>query len=197
VPFAKGGLLRSEVDQVPFFTLDFPELILPSRCQIKVWRAETAGRNSLMNLLSHSWDVRMLWFILPLQAKLFFLCLLLATTYMIFSIAFAYRRGRSFAPNGTEPFLRSLHPRFLRRMHNLRQLHFTFLLIFGVIMTDELFRALQAYERSKLALSESTAAQIADPVLAFAYCCLLIFTFLQILQWLVSIYLEKIAAISQ
>jgi hypothetical protein len=138
----------------------------------------------------------MLWLLLPLQTKLFFLCLFLATIYMAFSLAVIYLRCRSFRPNGTEPLLHSLYLGLLKRIHNLCQLHFMLFLAFCVTLTDEIFRALQAHERSKLSLSASTAIQIADPVLAFAYCCLIIFTFLHVLQWLVSNRLEKIASIS-
>jgi hypothetical protein len=150
-----------------------------------------------MNLLSQSWDLRMLWLLLPLQTKLFFLCLFLATIYLAFSLAVVYLRCRSFRPNGTEPLLNSLYLRLLKRIHNLRQLHCMLFLVFCVTLTDEISRALRAYEYSKLSLSASTAAGIADPVLACAYCCIIIFAFLHLLQWLVSNRLEKIASISQ
>ncbi len=138
----------------------------------------------------------MLWIILPPQTKLFFLCLFLAAIYMTFSLAVIYLRSRTFLPNGTDPSLNPLYLGLLRRIHNLRQLHFMLFLVFCVTLTDEIFRALQVYERSKLSLSESTAVQIADPVLAFAYCCLIIFTSLHVLQWLVSNRIEKIVSIS-
>jgi len=72
-----------------------------------------------------------------------------------------------------------------------------FLLVFGVALTDEIFRSLRAYEYSKMSLSEPTAAGIADPILAFAYSCLIIFTVLHLLQWLVSSRLENIASTSE
>ncbi len=147
-----------------------------------------------MNLFSQSWDFRALWMILPLQTKLFFFCLFLMALYMTLSLAIIYLQSRSAPPKPTESSRNSPHLRFLRRIHNLRQLHFTLFLVFCVTLTDEIFRALQAYERSKLSLTESTA--IADPVLAFAFCCLIIFTFLHLLQWLISNRIEKIASIS-
>ena len=150
-----------------------------------------------MNLLSQSWDFRALWIILPLQTKLFLFCLFLMAIYMGFSLPIIYLQSRSALSKSTEPLRTSLHPRFLRRIHNLRQLHFTFLLVFGVTLTDEIFRSLRAYENSKSSLSALTAAGVADPVLAFAYCCLIIFTFLHLLQWLVSNRLEKIASSPQ
>jgi hypothetical protein len=70
-------------------------------------------------------------------------------------------------------------------------------LIFSVTLTDEIFRSLRAYENSKSSLSALMAAEVADPVLCFAFCCLIIFTFFHLLQWLVSIRFEKIASISQ
>ena len=146
-----------------------------------------------MNLLSQSWDFRALWTILPLQTKLFLFCLFLTAIYMGFSLPIIYLQSRSALSKSTEP----LHPRFLRRIHNLRQLHFTFLLVFGVTLTDEIFRSLRAYENSKSSLSALTAAGVADPVLAFAYCCFIIFTFLHLLQWLVSDRLEKVVRIPQ
>jgi hypothetical protein len=139
----------------------------------------------------------MLWIILPPQTKLFFFCLFLMAIYMAFSLAIIYLQSRSAPRKRTEPLPTSLHLRFMRRIHNLRQLHFMFLLIFGVALTDEIFRSLRAYEYSKMSLSEPTGAEIADPVLAFAYSCLIIFTVLHLFQWLVSSRLEKIASISE
>ena len=153
--------------------------------------------SSSMNLISQSWDFRMLWIILPPQTKLFFLCLFLTAIYMAFSLAIIYLQSRSAPRKPTEPLPSSLHLRFLRWVHNLRQLHFMFLLVFGVTLTDEIFRSLRAYENSKSSLSALTAAEIADPVLAFAYSCLIIFTVLHLFQWLVSNRLEKIASISE
>jgi hypothetical protein len=152
---------------------------------------------SSMNLISQSWDFRMLWIILPLQTKLFFLCLFLTAIYMTFSLAIIYLRSRSAARKPTEPLPSALHLRFLKRIHNLRQLHFMFLLVFGVTLTDEVFRSLRAYENSKSSLGALTAAEVADPVLAFAYCCLIIFTSLHLFRWVVSNQLEKTASTSQ
>ena len=146
-----------------------------------------------MNLLSQSWDFRALWIILPLQTKLFLFCFFLTAIYIGFSLLIIYLRSRTALRKSTEP----LHPRFLQRIHNLRQLHFTFVLVFGVTLTDEIFRSLRAYENSKQSLSALMATGIADPVLAFAYCCLIIFTFLHLLQWLVSNRLEKVVIVSE
>jgi hypothetical protein len=144
-----------------------------------------------MNLLSQSWDFRALWMILPLQTKLVFFCLFLMAIYMTFSLAIIYLQSRSAPPKPTEPSLNTLHLRFLRRIYNLRQLHFMFFLLFGVTLTDEIFRSLRAYEHSKSSLSVSTVAEVADPVLGFAFCCLIIFTCLHLFQWVVSNRLEK------
>jgi hypothetical protein len=149
-----------------------------------------------MNLLSQSWDLRMLWLLLPLQTKLFFFCLFLATIYMAFSLTVIYLQSRSVPPKGTEPLLNSHYLGLLRRIHNLRQLQFMFFLVFCLALTDEIFRAFQAFERSKWSLSASTAAEAADPVLCFTFCCLIIFTSLHLLQWLVSNRIEKIVSIS-
>jgi hypothetical protein len=150
-----------------------------------------------MNLLSQSWDFRMLWITLPLQTKLFFFCLFLMAIYTAFSLAIIYLQSRSAPRKPSEPLPTSLHLRLLRRIHNLRQLHFMFLLVFGVTLTDEIFRSLRAYENSKSSLSALTAAEVADPVLAFAYCCLIILTSLHLVQWVVSNRFDKIANISQ
>jgi len=139
----------------------------------------------------------MLWMILPPQTKLFFLCLFLMAIYTFFSLALMYLQSRSATRKPSEPLLNSLRLRCIRRIHNLRQLHFRFFLLFGVILTDDIFRAFRDYEYSKMPLSEPTAAGIADPVLAFAYSCLIIFTVLHLLQWLVSSRLENIASTSE
>jgi hypothetical protein len=150
-----------------------------------------------MNLLWQSWDLRMLWLILPLQTKLFLFCLFLMAIYMTFSLAIIYLQSPPAPPKPNEPLLNFPHLRFTRRISNLRQLHFMFFLIFTVTLTDEIFRSVRAYERSKSSLSAPTAAEVVDPVLCFAFCCLIIFTFLHLLQWVVSNRFEKIANISQ
>jgi hypothetical protein len=150
-----------------------------------------------MNLLSQSWDFRALWMILPLQTKLFFFCLFQMAIYMAYSLAIIYLQSRSAMPNPTEPVLNSLHLRSLSRIYNLRQLHFMFFLAFGVTLTDEIFRSLRAYEHSKSSLSAPTVAEVVDPVLGFAFCCLIIFTCLHLFQWVVSNRLGKTACISR
>jgi hypothetical protein len=116
---------------------------------------------------------------------------------MAFSLAIIYLQSRLTSRKLSDPLPSSLHVRFLRRIHNLRQLHFAFLLVFGVTLTDEIFRSLRACENSKSSLSALTPAEVADPVLAFAYCCLIIFASLHLFQWVVSNQLEKTASTSQ
>jgi hypothetical protein len=150
-----------------------------------------------MNLLTQSWDFRALWMVLSLQTKLFFFCLLLTAGYTTYTLIVIYTRTRSLLDKESAFGVRANRLGLLRRIRNHRQLHFMFFLLFGVILTDDIFRAFRAHEYSTMSLSESTAAEIADLVLAFAYSCLIIFTVLHLLQWLASDRLEKIASTSE
>jgi hypothetical protein len=150
-----------------------------------------------MYLLTQSWDFRALWMVLPLQTKLFFFCLLLTAGYTTYTLTVIYTRTRSLPDKESAFGVRANRLHLFSRIRNLRQLHFMFFLLFGVILTDDIFRAFRAHEYSTMSLSESKAAEIVDPVLAFAYSCLIIFTVLHLLQWLVSNRLEKIASISE
>jgi len=85
----------------------------------------------------------------------------------------------------------ALYRRLSVRLHNLRQLHFALLLLFGLFLTDEAFRAERAYMYSRMSLACVSLNQILDPLLCFAFVVLLVLTILHSLQWCVTYSLER------
>jgi hypothetical protein len=143
-----------------------------------------------MNLLLIEWNFRTLWACWPLQTKFYFLCLIGATIYSLISLSRVFLALKELAritpAADTEAFYRKLSA----RLHNSRQLHLLFLLLFGLFLTDEAFRTAQSLRYLDRGFAAPTTAALLDPLLGFAFLSLLVLTILHSLQWLVSSCLE-------
>ncbi len=142
-----------------------------------------------MNIFTTPWDLRSLWTELPIQTRLYLLSLIAAAIYSGISLTKTFLRIRKLSCS--MPAADALYRRLSVRLHNLRQLHFVFLLLFGLFLTDEAFRAERAYMYSRMSLACVSLNQILDPLVCFAFVVLLILTILQSLQWLVTYLLER------
>lgn len=144
-----------------------------------------------MSLLTTSWDFRLLWTVLPIQTRGYLLCLFAAAIYSGISLRKTFiriRRLPGIMPGAeAEAFYRSISA----RLRNLRQLHFLFLLLFGLFLTDEAFRAERAHMYSRMSLACVSFNQLLDPLLCFAFVVLLVLTILHALQWFVASRLER------
>lgn len=139
-----------------------------------------------MNLLLNSWDFRSVWANLPLQGNIFLACLSIAAIYISISLGVIYAKAGRIKSAGS-PSERVLVCRKLSmRLNNFRQLHMLLLLLFGVLLTDEVFRTIRAFSLAHMSLSSPCITPIADPLISFSFSCLLILTFLQLFQWIVS-----------
>jgi len=132
-----------------------------------------------------------LWTLLPLQTRLYLLCLFGVAIYSGISLTKIFIRIEQL--RGTTPAAdaETIHRRLSARLHNLRQLHFLFLLLFGLFLTDEAFRAERAYMYSQMSLACASLNQILDPLLCFASVVLFVLTILQSFQWFVTFRLER------
>jgi hypothetical protein len=133
-------------------------------------------------MLTTSWDFRLLWTLLPLQTRLFLLCLFAAAIYSGISLVKTFIRILKLSGNMPAAGAETLYRRLSVRLHNLRQLHFLFLLLFGLFLTDEAFRTALSFKQAQMMLAVPTIAELLDPLLGFAFLSLLVLTTLHSLQ---------------
>src|SRR5271157_647093 len=143
-----------------------------------------------MNLLTTDWDFRSLWMIWPLQTRVYLLCLFAAAIYSLISLLRIFLHLRKLPRIIPEAGAESTCRRISGRLHNLRQLHLLFLLLFGLFLVDEAFRTARSFLLSRMSLEAPTIAELLDPLLAFAFLSLLVLTILHSLQWLASSRLD-------
>jgi hypothetical protein len=143
-----------------------------------------------MTLLTTDWDFRALWASLPLQTKLYLLCLLAAAIYSCISLLRALVQITKLPRIALDADVESTYHRISARLRNLRQLHLLFLLLLGLFLTDEAFRTVRSFTLSKMSLEAPTIAKLLDPLLGFAFISLLVLTVLHSIQWLASSRLE-------
>jgi hypothetical protein len=143
-----------------------------------------------MNLLTTSWDFRSLWVFLPLQTRLYLLCLFGAAIYSGISLTKVFIRIRKLPGLTLGGDAEVFRRRISVRLQNLRQLHFLFLLLFGLFLADQTFGTARSLTYLDTGFAAPTIAELLDPLLGFAVLSLLILTVLHSLQWLVSSRLE-------
>lgn len=143
-----------------------------------------------MNLLTTDWDFRSLWMLWPVQTKVYLVCLFAAALYSVISSAQTFLRIGKLPRVTPETDAETTNRRFSARLHNLRQLHLLFLLLFGLFLTDEAFRTAQSFVLSRMSLEAPTIPELLAPLLAFAFISLLVLTILHSLQWFVSSRLD-------
>ena len=141
-------------------------------------------------MLTTSWDLRLLWILLPLQTRFFLLCLFSAAIYSSISLVKTSIRIGKLPRNTPAAEAETLYRRLSVRLHNLRQLHFLLPLLFGLFLTDEAYRTALSFQQAQMMLTVPTVAELLDPLLGFAFLSLLVLTTLHSLQWLVSSRLE-------
>ncbi len=81
--------------------------------------------------------------------------------------------------------------RFEWRMHSLRQLLVLALLLFGVILANEVFASLRAVQLSYISLSEYHLREALEVPTAFAFFSLSTFACLHALQWFVDTKIQR------
>jgi hypothetical protein len=146
-----------------------------------------------MNLFTVDWDPRSLWPMLPLQTRLYLLCLLAAAIHSGISVSQTFVRLRKLQNGTPESEAESSYRCLAARLRTLRQLHFLLLLLFGLFLADETSRTIRSYTDSLMSLETPSFAKLSDPLLAFAFLVLFVVAFLHCLQWFVSSRLESFA----
>jgi hypothetical protein len=146
-----------------------------------------------MFILTGHWDVRLFWGVLPVTAKVYLFCLLIAAAYTIyFLIRMLSRLHRlPLNPPSIENARLSLSMIELTNgMKNIRQFHTLFFLLFGILFADEMFATLQGIRLSEASLS-AARMDIFEAPTAFAFIVFVVLILLHILQWAIAARLQS------
>ena len=149
-----------------------------------------------MFILTVPWDLRSLWVVLTITAKVYLLLLTTATGYSTYCLARATCRLRELLKRMAAADAGDMGRRLAamnRGIATLRQFHALLLLLFGVCCTNEVFATLRMIQNSSMSLS---AAQINafEPVAAFAFVVFVVFIFLHVFQWSLEASLQSAIA---
>jgi hypothetical protein len=142
-----------------------------------------------MFILTGHWDVRSFWGVLPLTAKFYLFCLLIAAAHTIYFLTRTLSRLHRLppdAPSNNKTRLIEL----TNGMETLRQFHILLFLLFGVFFTDEMFATLRGIRLYSASLS-GARIDIFEAPTAFAFIVFVVLLFLHIFQWIVAARLQS------
>ncbi len=151
-----------------------------------------------MFILSVPWDLRALWAILTLTAKLYVLCLLAGAGYTTYALVLtalrlsAIRRHLLTDKDKTCIQLRNA----ATKLETLRQLQVTLFLLFGICCANEVFATLRTSRYSAMSLSAIRIDTLFEPLTAFAFVVFAVLLFLHSLHWAISHRLQQMTASS-
>ena len=147
-----------------------------------------------MFILTVHCDVRALWGVLPITAKLYLFCLLVAAAHTIYfltrTLSRLHRLGQN-APSNGENRLRLSLIEMTNGMETLRQFHTLLFLLFGVFFTDEMFATVRSIRLYSASLS-GARMDIFEAPTAFAFIVFVVLVFLHSFQWIGAARLQHV-----
>src|ERR1700730_9660021 len=147
-----------------------------------------------MYILAMHSDLRALWSVFTLTARLYILCLMAGTfysTYSLVRITFRLNRiRRSAVSDSVRVFEMS------SRVESLRQFHLFLLLLFGVDCANEVVATLRAIQYSSASLS-AARMDFLKPLASFSFFVFVVLLFLHVFQWAVSTRLRRVVTASK
>jgi hypothetical protein len=142
-----------------------------------------------MLILSVPWDFRSLWAVLTLTAKLYIICLLVASAYTTYSLTRIAVRRRKIANLEKADML--LLDKMIATAQTLRELHTMLFLLFGLCWSNELFATLRGIQHSVDSLS-AASFDVFGPAIAFAFVVFAVLLFLHGFRWTVAHRLQPV-----
>jgi hypothetical protein len=118
------------------------------------------------------------WVVLTVTARLYLACLLAYAAYTTVFLARALLRLRH--PRNDEALVE-----IARKLETVRQANALLFLLFGVDLTIEMIAMIRTIGFMSMSLSAATIS-VFGPLVTFALLCLVVFTFLHLLQWIVT-----------
>ena len=146
-----------------------------------------------MFILTGHWDVRSFWGVLPVTAKFYLFCLLIAAGYTIYFLTRTLSRLHRLsqdAPSDSKTLLRFSRIEMTEGMETLRQFHALLFLLFAVFFTDEMFATLRGIRLYSASLSGARMEIFEAPTL-FAFVVFVVLAFLHTFQWIVAARLQS------
>lgn len=146
-----------------------------------------------MVILTVHWDLLLLWEVLTITAKFYFICLMATAAYSTYFLArIALRLRQLLKHKASSETHRELFrvTEVRKRIENLRRFHTLLFLLFGVCCANEAFATIQAIKRSAQSLS-AVGIEAFEPFTAFVFAVFLVFVFLHVFQWTVAARLQS------
>jgi hypothetical protein len=149
-----------------------------------------------MYILTVPWDLRSLWAIFTVTAKLHIVCLLAATVYTVFFLArtlFRLHRAPKHAASVDATRVKTRLFETTKGIDNLRQFHTLLFLLSGVSCANEMFATLRTVRYSSMSLS-AARIDVFEPVVALAFFVFSLLALLYGFQWTVAAHLQGFVA---
>jgi hypothetical protein len=146
-----------------------------------------------MFILTSHWDVRLFWGVLPVTAKFYLFCLLIAAAHTVYFLTRTLSRLHRLpqgAPSSEETCLRLSLFELTNGMETLRQFHTLLFLLFGVFFADEMFATIRGIRLYSASLS-GARMDIFEAPTAFAFIVFVVLVFLHAFQWVVAARLQS------
>ena len=134
------------------------------------------------SLFSVPWDLRAIWRILTVVAQTYLMGLFGMAVFAILRTARTLWFHRQVRQDSSQEAA-TTYERLASRMHSLRQFLVFGLLVFGVVLANEVFASLRAVQLSYTSLSEYHLREALEVPTAFAFFSLSVFVCLHALQW--------------
>ena len=142
------------------------------------------------SLFSVRWDLRAIWRILTVPAQIYLIGLFVTAAFAIVRSTrtlWSLRLVRCDAGQNATTTL----ARLASRMRSLQQLLILALLVFGVVLANEVFASLRAVQLSYMSLSEYHLREALEAPTAFAFFSLSTFVCLHALQWFADTRIQR------
>jgi hypothetical protein len=143
-----------------------------------------------VSLLSVPWDIRMLWGLLSVPARVYLVALLATVAFASMFCArtfwFLIQTSRKAGKFASVTYNRHLSP-----ISFLRQFLFLIILIFGAVLANEVFGCLRAVRVSQMSLSEYRLGDALEVPTALAFTSACAFIYVHLLCWIAYARLRR------
>jgi hypothetical protein len=145
-------------------------------------------QDDAMFILSMPWDLRSLWAMFTVTAKLYVFCLMMGAAYSSYSLALIAAHHRQIVkhlPSTDKNISRARLSKLTTGIQTVRQVHLLLLLLFGTCCANEGFAALRAIRYSSTSLY-GVGVEAFEPVAAFSFLAFAVLLFVHVFQWAVA-----------
>ena len=143
-----------------------------------------------MSIFSTPWDVRALWSIMTHAAHLFLLSLFLVAVIVAVKLAKVFLALRKM-PSLDEEAKKALAMVNASRIYNAQQLLGLMRLIFGIIVSNEIFACIRSVSLSRMSLSQLALSEALEAPVAMTFVVFAVFSILHVSVWAMEVTCER------